>query len=946
MDHLQPLRENDSGGSFSADMSPRSRKQGTSTIHGSPSPAAARKSTLAGSLDLSQLTPTEQQCILAVIQRSEEAEKKVSNHCRKLQDQQSALLRRSKATYHGACLLCCKELDRKQCHVCIVCDGMACQHCTIRRKQHAGTKTAQAEVFCKACALKQQIFLTSSAWRKYGDRDADEDIATMPGYGMLLVCGLKCDGGVLRTFVVEAPVGGTAFQSGIMENDEVLEWCDELLIGSIHRSVLEKVQQSCRGRISVTVRRYVRGHEEERTVWVDCQSASSVSADALAQRMLIDPRAVGFPDGLFQATSGGDTLPYPNGRIKLKLKLVSSDLTVMVVEAERLPVLKPGVGTSPSVSVNLNGQNSSSTKQCLRAGKTAWHEELFFRINCELSNCILKVSVKTPKQFFGKATLGECVIKLEEALLNDSAQWYAMQPSLSSSSLHRRMALPTEWMRKEMASAHRKQRRPNHLTGLASSQPDLSFCDTDQDSFDLTRYPARGGRRPSNPTTTSPVLSRPTFSLEAVSDSEVSKPKKKKSSTLPRGPKTVSPLVGESVKMLAGISLGHDAPRSVSPGRDGNNHRISSLPCPIYRRPFSHQDGLDSESELSSTCPSPQPQHRRQQRGSFDGLPIPGSRSPRGSHSPFHYDSGGEYSSSIDEPTPQPLRQSRSKSPQQRQPGQRSRSGTYSTGCVPGGSTSMSGAMLSGKHRQLSLDHSHTDSPHAVHPRRSVLSVDGGSVPGSPTLPLSPGRVSPSLGRRRGRWSDAFGSNALLGSDVDSLVSSFSEMSGCEHLSAGGLSILTATDGAVKNTSISLTFTCTNSRKLLVTVNKVTNFVGVTEHENVKLANLSGVGVKITMLCVSGGRQKHKTRLQQLGNCIEFDQQFPFDVHQSMNHYTIKLYLIAKKKRRTHLSRAKSIAVAYRLIALQDVAVQQDSPHTETFQVFAKSNKASSEISS
>ena len=36
---------------------------------------------------------------------------------------------------------------------------------------------------------------------------------------MVLVCGLKTDGGVLRSFVVEAPVGGSAFQSGVLEGE-------------------------------------------------------------------------------------------------------------------------------------------------------------------------------------------------------------------------------------------------------------------------------------------------------------------------------------------------------------------------------------------------------------------------------------------------------------------------------------------------------------------------------------------------------------------------------------------------------------------------------------------------------------------------------------------------------------------------------------------------------
>ncbi|XP_065184112.1 uncharacterized protein LOC135814852 isoform X1 [Sycon ciliatum] len=385
---------------------------------------------LTEAVDLSQLSSYEQEKVRSVLEQALQADEDVARHGRYLQDQQLLMVRKSAKSIPGSCPLCLRSLILLKKTLCSMCPSVVCENCL---RNVSVPSSDEVMSICKLCFVRRRIVLSTCSWRDEAPVDQVEDEPStsddsVPGYGLTLVCGLKSDGGVLRTFVIDSPPDGAANRSGVNDGYEIVSWCGRSLVGRNFHSVCEIIRHACLRNIRLKTRQYLadgRLYEEEHRI----NTPSTVSPSYFVHRMLANPDAIGFPDGLSQVISNSEPLYRPYGRIELRLGFDGADFMVAIIRAECLPSFKPGVPPNPAVTIAICDGEQFSTSERRRTQNPVWDEEIALSITQKkLTGCKLRVSVTTPKTFFGRLTLGVCEICLDEAVLDHTSQWYTLQP--------------------------------------------------------------------------------------------------------------------------------------------------------------------------------------------------------------------------------------------------------------------------------------------------------------------------------------------------------------------------------------------------------------------------------------------------------------------------------------------------------------------------------------
>ncbi|XP_047736785.1 regulating synaptic membrane exocytosis protein 1 [Hyalella azteca] len=283
--------------------------------------------------------------------------------------------------------------------------------------------------------------------------------------GLKVGGGKILDSGKIGAVVEKVKKGSIADTVGhLRPGDEVLEWNGRVLSGLTFEEVYDVISESCHeAQVELIVARQLTDidrHPARRHTHAGLISRGGSHDGGFDPRKLSEPGRDRRPSVTITSPGSPDNYrtrlhsPSIGGKLQLKLFLDSQvqQLIVTVISASELPLRATGVPRNPYAKLFLLPDRSEKSKRRTKtiAGtcQPRWNQTFVYapvRV-AELRQRSLQVTVWDYDRFGTNDFLGEVLVDLNAAALDDEPEWYSLAPpdDMLTSHSRRTMCLDTE----------------------------------------------------------------------------------------------------------------------------------------------------------------------------------------------------------------------------------------------------------------------------------------------------------------------------------------------------------------------------------------------------------------------------------------------------------------------------------------------------------------------
>ncbi|XP_032436280.1 regulating synaptic membrane exocytosis protein 2-like isoform X4 [Xiphophorus hellerii] len=257
--------------------------------------------------------------------------------------------------------------------------------------------------------------------------------------GLKVVGGKMTESGRLCAFITKVKRGSLADTVGhLRPGDQVLEWNGRVLQGATFNEVYDIIMESkpepqvelvvCR-----PIRRDVSRAADASSVHLDSSSSSFDSQKVGPTISVTSPMSPSVLSG--QVSSANRPPLVPRIQIKLWYDKVGHQLIVTVLGAKELPVRDDGRPRNPYVKIYFLPDRSDKSKRRTKTVKKSleprWNQTFMYSPvhRREFRERMLELTVWDQARVREEESqfLGEVLIELESALLDDQPHWYKLQ---------------------------------------------------------------------------------------------------------------------------------------------------------------------------------------------------------------------------------------------------------------------------------------------------------------------------------------------------------------------------------------------------------------------------------------------------------------------------------------------------------------------------------------
>ncbi|XP_023200360.1 regulating synaptic membrane exocytosis protein 2-like isoform X11 [Xiphophorus maculatus] len=312
--------------------------------------------------------------------------------------------------------------------------------------------------------------------------------------GLKVVGGKMTESGRLCAFITKVKRGSLADTVGhLRPGDQVLEWNGRVLQGATFNEVYDIIMESkpepqvelvvCR-----PIRRDVSRAADASSVHLDSSSSSFDSQKVGPTISVTSPMSPSVLSG--QVSSSNRPPLVPRIQIKLWYDKVGHQLIVTVLGAKELPVRDDGRPRNPYVKIYFLPDRSDKSKRRTKTVKKSleprWNQTFMYSPvhRREFRERMLELTVWDQARVREEESqfLGEVLIELESALLDDQPHWYKLQlhdvssvPLPNASPYLQRRGLQTE----PSQSSRRLQNKGPYFNSGSQRISDSEFSDYD-----------------------------------------------------------------------------------------------------------------------------------------------------------------------------------------------------------------------------------------------------------------------------------------------------------------------------------------------------------------------------------------------------------------------------------------------------------------------------------
>ncbi|XP_032436279.1 regulating synaptic membrane exocytosis protein 2-like isoform X3 [Xiphophorus hellerii] len=312
--------------------------------------------------------------------------------------------------------------------------------------------------------------------------------------GLKVVGGKMTESGRLCAFITKVKRGSLADTVGhLRPGDQVLEWNGRVLQGATFNEVYDIIMESkpepqvelvvCR-----PIRRDVSRAADASSVHLDSSSSSFDSQKVGPTISVTSPMSPSVLSG--QVSSANRPPLVPRIQIKLWYDKVGHQLIVTVLGAKELPVRDDGRPRNPYVKIYFLPDRSDKSKRRTKTVKKSleprWNQTFMYSPvhRREFRERMLELTVWDQARVREEESqfLGEVLIELESALLDDQPHWYKLQlhdvssvPLPNASPYLQRRGLQTE----PSQSSRRLQNKGPYFNSGSQRISDSEFSDYD-----------------------------------------------------------------------------------------------------------------------------------------------------------------------------------------------------------------------------------------------------------------------------------------------------------------------------------------------------------------------------------------------------------------------------------------------------------------------------------
>ncbi|XP_047239305.1 regulating synaptic membrane exocytosis protein 2-like isoform X21 [Girardinichthys multiradiatus] len=312
--------------------------------------------------------------------------------------------------------------------------------------------------------------------------------------GLKVVGGKMTESGRLCAFITKVKRGSLADTVGhLRPGDQVLEWNGRVLQGATFNEVYDIIMESkpepqvelvvCR-----PIRRDVSRAADASSVHLDSSSSSFDSQKVGPSISVTSPMSPSVMSG--QVSTANRHPLVPRIQIKLWYDKVGHQLIVTVLGAKELPVRDDGRPRNPYVKIYFLPDRSDKSKRRTKTVKKSveprWNQTFMYSPvhRREFRERMLELTVWDQARVREEESqfLGEVLIELESALLDDQPHWYKLQlhdvssvPLPNASPYLQRRELQTE----PSQSSRRLQNKGPYFNSGSQRISDSEFSDYD-----------------------------------------------------------------------------------------------------------------------------------------------------------------------------------------------------------------------------------------------------------------------------------------------------------------------------------------------------------------------------------------------------------------------------------------------------------------------------------
>ncbi|XP_014895037.1 regulating synaptic membrane exocytosis protein 2-like isoform X15 [Poecilia latipinna] len=387
--------------------------------------------------------------------------------------------------------------------------------------------------------------------------------------GLKVVGGKMTESGRLCAFITKVKRGSLADTVGhLRPGDQVLEWNGRVLQGATFNEVYDIIMESkpepqvelvvCR-----PVRRDVSRAPDASSVHLDSSSSSFDSQKVGPSISVTSPMSPSVLSG--QVSSVNRPPLVPRIQIKLWYDKVGHQLIVTVLGAKELPVRDDGRPRNPYVKIYFLPDRSDKSKRRTKTVKKSleprWNQTFMYSPvhRREFRERMLELTVWDQARVREEESqfLGEVLIELESALLDDQPHWYKLQlhdvssvPLPNASPYLQRRGLQTE----PSQSSRRLQNKGPYFNSGSQRISDSEFSDYDcEDGIGVISDYRQNGRDFHSSTLSVPEQ---VMSSNHCSRSEMVRRSRSPSQPPPQSGNPLYPLYREdAVRLLRGSKL-------------------------------------------------------------------------------------------------------------------------------------------------------------------------------------------------------------------------------------------------------------------------------------------------------------------------------------------------------------------------------------------------------
>uniref|UniRef100_A0A7N6BXC7 Regulating synaptic membrane exocytosis 2b n=1 Tax=Anabas testudineus TaxID=64144 RepID=A0A7N6BXC7_ANATE len=248
--------------------------------------------------------------------------------------------------------------------------------------------------------------------------------------GLKVVGGKMTESGRLCAFITKVKRGSLADTVGhLRPGDQVLEWNGRVLQGATFNEVYNIILESKpEPQVELVVSRPIRARV---ILCVLSSGSSSFDSQKVGPSISVtSPMSPGIPSGQVSVS-----LPSMHCTVKLWYDKVGHQLIVTVLGAKELPVREDGRPRNPYVKIYFLPDRSDKSKRRTKTVKKSveprWNQTFMYSPvhRREFRERILELTVWDQARVREEESqfLGEVLIELESALLDDQSHWYKLQ---------------------------------------------------------------------------------------------------------------------------------------------------------------------------------------------------------------------------------------------------------------------------------------------------------------------------------------------------------------------------------------------------------------------------------------------------------------------------------------------------------------------------------------